>query len=129
MVLRQFSSRIFTCRLLLSAIVLLLSMVPETRVSADEPPVPTIIVRAQRFSFTPNQITLKKGQPVKLIFLSEDVPHGLSVKGIGLRAEIHKGQRTEVSVTPAETGDFPGRCSVYCGSGHRDMEFLVRVVE
>jgi cytochrome c oxidase subunit II len=88
-----------------------------------------VIVHVKRFAFVPSQITLKKGQTTKLVLISDDVRHGLAVKGLGLRVDIPAGQRTEVSVTASQTGDFPGACSVYCGGGHRDMEFMVHVVD
>jgi cytochrome c oxidase subunit 2 len=100
-------------------------------ISADarEPAIPQVYVHARKFSFTPAEITLKKGRTVRLVLISEDVTHGLTVTGLNIQAEIMKGHRTEVLVTPTEVGDFPGSCSVYCGSGHRDMEFMVHVVE
>jgi cytochrome c oxidase subunit 2 len=79
--------------------------------------------------FLPSEITLKKGETAKLILISDDVLHGLAVKGLGIRVNMPAGQRTEVLVTPTRTGDFPGTCSVSCGSGHRQMDFVVHVIE
>ncbi len=89
----------------------------------------TIIIHARRFAFSPSEITLKKGETVKLVLISDDVRHGLTVRGLGIRSEIRPHRRTELIVTPTQVGDFPGSCWIYCGSGHRDMEFMVRVVE
>jgi len=96
--------------------------------NAQPPAAPVVVVHARKFAFVPSEITLKKGQTTKLVLISDDVRHGLAVKGLGIRVDIPAGHRTEISVTPAQTGDFPGACSVYCGSGHRDMEFLIHVV-
>jgi len=90
---------------------------------------PKIVVHAKRFAFTPAEITLKKGQTTKLVLISDDVTHGLTVEGLSINAEIRKGRKTVVSVTPTQTGDFPGACSIFCGPGHRDMEFVIHVVE
>jgi len=95
----------------------------------SQPPVPTIVVHAGRFAFAPNQITLKKGQTAKLVLVSDDVPHGLALRGLAVQADILPGKKTEVEITPTQVGDFPGTCSVYCGSGHRDMGFVIHVVE
>ena len=38
----------------------------------------TIEIHAKRFSFTPAEITLKKGETVKLVITSDDVDHMLS---------------------------------------------------
>src|SRR5271167_3309232 len=92
-------------------------------------PAKTIVIHARKFAFLPNTITLKKDETVKLILISDDVRHGLAVRGVGIRAEIKPGHPANVIVTPVALGDFPGSCLFYCGSGHRDMEFVVHVVE
>jgi cytochrome c oxidase subunit 2 len=88
-----------------------------------------IIVHAKRFAFTPAEITLKKGQTAKIVLISDDVPHGLTVVGLGIDVEIRKGHKTIVPVTPTQAGDFAGACSIYSGNGHRDMEFVIHVIE
>jgi cytochrome c oxidase subunit 2 len=94
----------------------------------SSPVVRTIEIHARQFKFVPAEITLKKGEPVKLVLISDDVPHGLAVAGLPIHADMVKGQRTIITVTPEKTGDFPGRCSKFCGAGHRDMHFIVHVV-
>jgi cytochrome c oxidase subunit 2 len=97
--------------------------------AASPSPAKTIVVHARRFAFLPSSITLKKGETVKLVLVSDDVRHGLAVRGVGIRAEIAPGRPAAVLVTPTAVGDFPGACNIFCGSGHRDMEFMVHVVE
>ncbi len=92
-------------------------------------PVRTIEIHAKQFEFVPGSITLKRGETVKLVLKSDDVPHALAVAGLPIHAEMVKDHATEVLVTPAEVGDFAGRCSKFCGSGHRDMHLLVHVVQ
>ena len=92
-------------------------------------PAKTITIHAQKFAFQPNTITLKKDETVKLVLISDDVHHGLAVRGLGIRAQIIPGHPTEVVVTPTAVGDFSGSCSVFCGSGHHDMQFVVHVIE
>jgi cytochrome c oxidase subunit II len=89
----------------------------------------TIVIHARKYAFVPNAITLRKDETVKLILISDDVHHSLSVRGLGIRSDIKPGQPADVLVTPTTAGDFPGTCSFFCGSGHRDMEFMVHVVE
>jgi cytochrome c oxidase subunit 2 len=91
-------------------------------------PVRTIDIHAKQFEFVPAEITLKKGETVKLELYSDDVPHSLAVEGLPIHAGMEKGHPSEVIVTPMETGDFKGKCAKFCGSGHRDMHFLVHVV-
>ncbi|HEX3438619.1 MAG TPA: cupredoxin domain-containing protein [Pseudacidobacterium sp.] len=89
----------------------------------------TITIHAKRYKFMPEEITLTKGEQVKLILISDDVAHGLAVKGLGLRADMPKHKQVEVTVTPDQAGDFPGTCSRFCGAGHGSMKFLVHVVD
>ncbi len=89
----------------------------------------TIVIHARKYAFTPNAITLKKDETVKLVLISDDVHHSLAVRGLGIRSDIKPGHPVDVFVTPTTVGDFPGACSFFCGSGHRDMEFMVHVVD
>jgi cytochrome c oxidase subunit 2 len=88
-----------------------------------------ITIRASRFAFQPNEITVKKGQPVKVIIESEDVSHGLVVEDLGVRAEVKKGQAATITFTPETAGTFEGKCAHFCGSGHGSMTLTVHVVE
>jgi cytochrome c oxidase subunit II len=88
-----------------------------------------IEVTAKRFSFTPNEITLKKGEPVVLVLKSEDATHGLGIKDLGINIKAAKGQTTEYAFTPDKAGDFGGKCSSFCGSGHGSMKFTLHVTE
>ncbi len=87
-----------------------------------------IVVHAKRYAFSPAEITLKRDKTTKMILISDDVPHGLTVEALGIHAQMVPGHHIEVVIKPKEAGDFSGACSVYCGSGHRDMEFVVHVV-
>ncbi len=88
-----------------------------------------INVTASRFSYTPSDITVKKGEPVVLVITSTDVAHGLRFRELGLDAKVGKGQSSEISFTPEKIGDFVGHCSVFCGSGHGSMKLTLHVVE
>jgi cytochrome c oxidase subunit 2 len=89
----------------------------------------TIDVHARRFEFSPAEITVKKGETVTLSLISEDVSHSLLIEGLGVNQTIVKGHATQVTFTPNKTGDFPGRCGRFCGSGHGSMRFVVHVTE
>ena len=88
-----------------------------------------IEIHARRFSFTPAEITLEKGEPVILSLISEDVSHSLVIEGLKINSTISKGHITDVSLTPEVAGDFRGRCGRFCGSGHGSMVFMVHVVD
>src|ERR1700728_795743 len=86
-------------------------------------------ITAKRFSFTPGEITLKKGVPVVLVLTSADVAHGLKFKELNVVVNAKKGPPNEVAFTPDKTGTFIGQCSVFCGSGHGSMKFTLHVTE
>ena len=97
--------------------------------AAGEQPTQTISITAQRFSFTPNEITLKKGQPVTLVIETKDVTHGLLIEALGVRTEIKKGQASEVTFNPGTAGTFEAKCAHFCGKGHGSMKMTVQVLE
>lgn len=107
----------------------LLCAVAAFGLAAGEETPRTISITAQRFSFSPNEITLKKGQEVILVIQTKDVSHGLLIEGLGVRTEIKKGQTTEVKFTPETSGTFEGKCAHFCGSGHGSMKMTVHVTE
>ena len=89
----------------------------------------TISIAAQRFSFSPNEITVKKGEETTLVIESKDVSHGLLIEALGVRTEIKKGHSAQVKFTPNEAGTFEGKCAHFCGKGHGNMKLTVHVVE
>lgn len=88
-----------------------------------------IEITAKKYSFDPASVTLKKDVPVLLVLTSKDVTHGLQIKELGVNTKIPKGQTVEVPVTPQLVGTFEGKCSVFCGLGHRHMTMTVTVTE
>jgi cytochrome c oxidase subunit 2 len=111
-----------------AAIVIVMSLTSSFSRHGDaETKMLVITVQARRYEFNPSEITLKRGQKVKLIFVSDDVPHGVVVEGLGIDLDIETKHSKEVIITPLEVGDFEGRCSRYCGPGHRAMTLIVHV--
>ncbi|MBF0482780.1 MAG: cytochrome c oxidase subunit II [Desulfovibrionaceae bacterium] len=88
-----------------------------------------IKITAQRFKYTPDEIALKKGEPVVLEFTSLDRLHGFSCPDFGIRADIAPGKTAKVSFTPDKTGRFLFHCDIFCGSGHEDMAGVFVVKE
>ena len=86
-------------------------------------------ITAQRFFFTPNEVTVRKGQPVVLVLKSLDVGHGLDVPGLHIDLKVKPLSTAEIEFTPEKAADFRGHCSVYCGSGHGKMLFTIHVVQ
>lgn len=100
------------------------ALVPH-RTSAQDPKV--INITAKRFEFSPNQITLKKGEPVKLLLTSADVVHGFFLKPLKIDEIIEPGKTTEVNLTPQTAGTYLLICDHFCGVNHAAMNMKVIV--
>jgi len=88
-----------------------------------------IHITAKKFDFTPDTITLKKGEPVVLVISSQDRNHGFNLRGFGIRADINPGGTARIRFTPNKTGRFTFSCDVFCGDGHEDMTGTIVVTE
>jgi cytochrome c oxidase subunit 2 len=88
-----------------------------------------IMITAKRFEFSPNLITLARGETVKLQIKSEDVTHGLFLRPLGIDTEIVPGRVTELTVTPETAGTYRAICDHFCGAGHGGMKMTIIVGE
>jgi cytochrome c oxidase subunit 2 len=89
-----------------------------------------IHVAAERFAFTPSDITVDEGTVVELRLTSDDTDHGFRVHGLGdPNVVIPKRGRGDVRVTieAKERGNYPFECSHVCGAGHGFMRGVIRV--
>jgi len=86
-----------------------------------------VAISAKRFEFSPNRITLKKGEPVTLRLITEDVKHGFFSKALQIDADLVPGETTEVTITPPTAGTFTTICDNFCGSGHGKMKMTIVV--
>jgi cytochrome c oxidase subunit 2 len=111
---------------LLLALISILTLSPRLA-HADEPRV--VEITAKRFGFTPNQITLKKGETVKLRLTSEDVTHGFFMKKLKIDEVIEPGKPTEIALTPDTAGSFTTICDHFCGVNHGNMNMTITVIE
>jgi len=86
-------------------------------------------ITASKFRFTPDHLTLVKGQPVTLQLTSTDRTHGFMIRALKIDTDIKPGKITEMTVTPATVGTFRAICDHYCGLGHSGMKMTVVVEE
>lgn len=89
-----------------------------------------IHIAAERFAFTPSEITVDEGSVVELRLTSDDTDHGFRVYGLGdPNVVIPKRGRGEVRVTidAKEAGSYRFECSHVCGAGHGFMRGMIRV--
>jgi cytochrome c oxidase subunit II len=95
---------------------------------ADDPRV--IHIAAERFAFTPSEITVDEGSVVELRLTSDDTDHGFRVFGLGdPNVAIPKRGRGDVRITieAKEAGSYRFECSHVCGAGHGFMRGVIRV--
>ena len=72
-------------------------------------------VEAFRFGYTPEVITVKKGDRVKLSIDNSDGLHGIRIP------ELELSGMDSIEFTAEEEGEFTWRCNNYCGQGHSKM--------
>jgi len=110
------------------ALLAVLSLASPRQARADGGP-RVIEITAKRFAFSPNQITIKKGETVKLRLTSEDVTHGFFMRALKIDEDIEPGKPTEVTLTPQNAGTFTTICDHFCGVNHGNMNMTITVVE
>jgi cytochrome c oxidase subunit II len=82
-----------------------------------------IEITARRYAFEPAIVEAVVGEPLRLMVVSADGPHGLEIKKFKVKQQIPRGTTPVViEFTPTEPGRFPILCSEYCGDGHADMK-------
>jgi cytochrome c oxidase subunit II len=92
----------------------------------SEPRVIEIV--AKRYAFEPAMIDAVVGEPLRLMVVSADGPHGLEIKKFKVKQQIPRGTTpVAIEFTPTEAGRFPILCSEYCGDGHGDMKGMLVV--
>ena len=78
---------------------------------------------AERFTFSPSQIKVKRGTVVEFRLQSDDTNHGFRIVGSDANLIIPKRGRGEATLI--FRADTPGRytfeCSKMCGAGHSFM--------
>jgi cytochrome c oxidase subunit II len=84
-------------------------------------------ITASKFHFTPDRITLAKGQPVTLQLTSADRTHGFMVKPLGIDTDIEPGKTTAITIKPEKAGTYTTICDHYCGLGHNSMKMKIVV--
>src|SRR3984893_5037619 len=94
-----------------------------------EPAERVIHITAKKFEFSPDSITLKKGEPVVFEISSGDSKHGFSLHAFGVRSDVWPGKVSRIRFTPDKTGKFSFSCDVFCGDGHEEMTGTVVVTE
>lgn len=120
----QRGARTLTCAALLAAAV-------AAPAPAAEKPDRVISIVAERFTFVPSQIKLRKGEVVELRIRSLDTNHGFAIPEAGVNVVVPKRGKGDVRILfrAQETGVFEFFCSKACGAGHTIMRGRIVVRE
>ncbi len=113
---------------LLLSLVLGFVFLSDSLLRAEEPipiekPDQIILITAERFTFTPSKIKVKKGSLVEIVLRSEDTDHGFRLEAANIDKIIPpegKG-RLRIQFRAKKTGRYPFECSRPCGAGHNLM--------
>lgn len=113
---------------ILTTVMLLVSL--RTPAGMQNAPSRVVNVIAERFSFTPSEVTVEPGTLVEFRLTSDDTSHGFRIIGPGdINVEIPKRGRGDIRVTfkAEEPGRYTFECSRVCGAGHSFMRGTIRV--
>jgi cytochrome c oxidase subunit 2 len=100
---------------------LVLAISPGHGAYADNGP-RVVEITAKRFGFTPNQISLKKGETVTLRLHSEDVTHGFFMRKLKIDSAVEAGQTTDVTITPETAGSFYDHLRSFLGANEGNIK-------
>lgn len=80
-----------------------------------EPNVKEFTIKAFRFGYSPDTMTVNKGDKIRIKIDNTDVLHGIRIPELGL-----KGNEI-IEFTADKIGEFTWYCLIPCGPGHREM--------
>ena len=83
--------------------------------SQDQRNVKEFTIKAFRFGYEPDAITVNKGDVVRLVIDNTDALHGIRIPEFGVSGD------DVIEFTANKTGEFTWYCTNMCGSGHRAM--------
>lgn len=87
-----------------------------------------IHINAKRFEFTPSTLTINAGEAVVLEILVSDVVMGFNLPDLKLRTDLIPGRPARLRLPPQPVGELAFLCDVFCGSGHENMNGIIKVV-
>ena len=109
-------------------------------------PVKVIEMTAKKYAYTPSDIRVKKGTRVQLKIRATDRAHGFKIalypEGAGESGapglkfdpqqenwKLAENEERIIEFVAERAGNYPFKCSVFCGLGHRGMNGVLIVEE
>ncbi len=94
-----------------------------TTETTSESGVDEFTVKAFRFGYQPETLTVKKGDLVKITIENKDGMHGMKLLAFGVQDMDY------VEFTADKAGTYTWYCNNFCGSGHSSMSGTLTVEE
>jgi nitrosocyanin len=86
----------------------------------------TFSVESSSFKFTPAEITVKKGDTVKITFTNKELLHNFSLDEFNVKTgQLAAGKSETVTFTADKTGTFEYYCNV---GSHRSMGMVGKLI-
>ena len=108
------------------AVVALFAVIAPVSLAQNEPSggegVREIAMTAKKYEFSPSEIRAHPGETVRLVITSLDRKHGFKLDDFGIDRQLPKGEAVTIEFTANQAGNFPFRCSKFCGFGHGKMK-------
>ena len=79
-------------------------------------------VEASQWQFSPDTITVSKGDRVKITLVNKDVSHGIAIPQFGFSLKAAAGETAIGEFTADKAGNYTFFCNVVCGEGHKSMK-------
>jgi len=142
--LKPFLKGIAVCTVF--GMVLSLGVAPSGSTQTAAPQVKVIEMTAKKYAYTPSEIRVKKGTRVQLKIRALDRTHGFKIAlfpegagesgGAGLKFDppqekfkLAEKEESVIEFVAERAGNYPFKCSVFCGLGHSGMKGMLIVEE
>src|SRR5437868_2235137 len=79
-----------------------------------------VAVTMKKYSISPAEIRVRRGETVELEVATADVQHGFDVPELGVKESVQPGRPAIFAITPDRKGEFTIECGVLCGPHHDD---------
>ncbi len=86
-----------------------------------------VVVTGESFG-KPMVMEVPIDEPIHIHLVSNDVMHEFFVPAFFFMRNALPGHPNDFTWTPSRLGTFQGQCAEFCGLGHDDMRFVVKVV-
>lgn len=86
-----------------------------------------VVITTKRYAFSPDTITVRKGDRLHLTLKSIDVTHGFLLPDFGVDERLPVGESIDVELLAAERGTYVFTSDIFSGKGTRGMRGTITV--